>query len=62
MSKFKIYVKSIFIPIIVGGFVGLLISNFIDYNSLRLFNFIKKINYQEYYKFLIYYGYYLHHT
>lgn len=35
MSKFKIYVKSIFIPIIVGGFVGLLISNFIDYNSLQ---------------------------
>ena len=35
MSKFKIYVKSIFIPIIIGGFVGLLISNFIDYNSLQ---------------------------
>lgn len=35
MSKFKIYVKSIIIPIIVGGFVGLLISNFIDYNSLQ---------------------------
>lgn len=35
MSKFKIYVKSIFIPIIVGGFVGLLISNFIDYNYLQ---------------------------
>lgn len=35
MSKFKIYVKSIFIPVIVGGLIGLLISNFIDYNSLQ---------------------------
>lgn len=35
MSKFKIYAKSILIPVIVGGIVGLLISNFIDYNSLQ---------------------------
>lgn len=35
MSKFKIYAKSILIPVVVGGIVGLLISNFIDYNSLQ---------------------------
>ena len=35
MSKFKIYLKSIIIPVIVGGLVGLLISNSIDYNSLQ---------------------------
>ena len=35
MSKFKIYLKSIIIPFIVGGLVGLLISNSIDYNSLQ---------------------------
>lgn len=35
MSKFKIYAKSILIPVIVGGIVGFLISNFIDYNSLQ---------------------------
>ena len=35
MSKIKIYIKSILIPIIIGGLVGLLISNFIDYNSLQ---------------------------
>lgn len=34
MSKFKIYAKSILIPIIIGGIVGLLISNSIDYESL----------------------------
>ena len=34
MSKTKIYIKSILIPIIVGGIVGLLISNSIDYENL----------------------------
>lgn len=34
MSKTKIYIKSILIPVIVGGIVGLLISKSIDYNSL----------------------------
>lgn len=34
MSKFKIYAKSILIPVIIGGLVGLLISNSIDYESL----------------------------
>ena len=35
MSKFKLYAKSILIPVIVGGIVGLLISSSIDYNSLQ---------------------------
>lgn len=34
MSKFKIYAKSILIPVIVGSIVGFIISGFIDYNSL----------------------------
>lgn len=34
MSKFKIFVKSILVPLIVGGVVGLIISKSIDYNSL----------------------------
>lgn len=34
MPKFKIYLKSILIPVIVGGVVGFLISNSMDYNSL----------------------------
>ena len=34
MSKFKIYAKSILIPVIVGGAVGLITSNAIDYNNL----------------------------
>lgn len=34
MNKIGVYVKSILIPIIVGGIVGLIISKFIDYNSL----------------------------
>ena len=34
MSNLKIYVKSILIPVILGGIVGLLTSNSIDYNSL----------------------------
>lgn len=35
MSKFKIYAKSILIPVIIGGIVGLIISGSIDYNSLQ---------------------------
>jgi len=34
MSKFKIYLKAILIPVIVGAVVGFITSNFIDYNSL----------------------------
>lgn len=34
MSKVKIYAKSILIPVIVGGIVGLLISQSMDYNEL----------------------------
>ena len=34
MSKFKIYVKSILIPVIVGGVVGIITANAIDYNNL----------------------------
>ena len=35
MSKIKIYVVSILIPILIGGVVGLITSNSIDYNNLR---------------------------
>jgi len=35
MSKFKIYAKSILIPVLVGAFVGIVTSNFIDYNMLE---------------------------
>lgn len=34
MSKFKIYLKSILIPVIVGAIVGFITSGYIDYNSL----------------------------
>ncbi len=34
MSKFKIFVKTVLVPLIVGGVVGLIISKSIDYNSL----------------------------
>ena len=34
MQKFKIYAKSIAIPVIGGLIIGLIISKFIDYNSL----------------------------
>ena len=34
MSKLKIYVKSIFVPVFIGGIVGLLISNYMDYGEL----------------------------
>lgn len=35
MSIFKIYLKSILIPVIVGGVIGFLISSFMDYSSLQ---------------------------
>lgn len=35
MTKFKTYAKSILIPVIIGGIVGLIISKSIDYNSLQ---------------------------
>lgn len=35
MNKLKIYVKSIIIPVLVGGIVGWIISSSIDYNSLQ---------------------------
>lgn len=35
MSKLKIYAKSILIPVIIGGIVGIIISGSIDYNSLE---------------------------
>ena len=34
MEKLKIYAKSILIPVIIGGIVGILVSNYIDYDSL----------------------------
>ena len=34
MSRFKIFAKSISIPVIVGGAVGLITSNAINYNDL----------------------------
>ena len=35
MDKIKIYIKSILIPVIVGGIVGLITSSAIDYNNLK---------------------------
>lgn len=35
MSKFKTYAKSVLIPVVIGGIVGLIISGSIDYNSLQ---------------------------
>lgn len=35
MEKFKIYLKSILIPVIVGGVVGFLISGSMNYDSLQ---------------------------
>ena len=35
MQKTKIFIKSILIPVIVGGVVGIIISNSIDYNILQ---------------------------
>ena len=34
MTNFKVYAKSILIPVIVGGVIGLLISGSMDYNTL----------------------------
>ena len=34
MSKFKIYLKSILIPVIVGAIVGFITTKFNDYSSL----------------------------
>lgn len=35
MSKFKIYAKSILIPVLVGTLIGVITSGFIDYTSLE---------------------------
>lgn len=35
MNTFKIYLKSILIPVIIGGIVGVIISTSIDYNTLH---------------------------
>ena len=35
MGKFKIYIKSILIPVILGGIVGILISGSMDYEMLQ---------------------------
>ena len=35
MSKFKIYAKSILIPVLVGALIGFITSKFIDYTSLE---------------------------
>ena len=35
MSNFKIYLRSILIPVIVGAIIGFITSNFIDYSSLQ---------------------------
>lgn len=35
MNDFKIYIKSIAIPLIVGAVVGLITSGFMDYNMLQ---------------------------
>ncbi len=35
MSTFKIYLKSILIPVLIGGFIGIIISGSMDYNLLE---------------------------
>ena len=35
MSNKKIWLKIILIPVVLGGIVGLIISNFMDYNTLQ---------------------------
>lgn len=35
MKKIKIYIKSILVPVIVGGIVGFIISGSMDYNNLQ---------------------------
>ena len=34
MSKLLIYIKSILIPLLIGGLVGIVTSKYIDYTSL----------------------------
>lgn len=34
MNKILIYIKSILVPLLIGGLVGIITSNYIDYNSL----------------------------
>ncbi len=34
MNKILIYIKSILVPLLIGGLVGIVTSNYIDYNSL----------------------------
>lgn len=34
-NKIWIYIKSILVPVVLGGIVGFIISSFIDYNSLQ---------------------------
>ena len=36
MNKFIIYLKNIVITLAIGGIIGFLISNFIDYNELNM--------------------------
>lgn len=35
MDKIKMYIKSILIPVVIGGIVGIIISSSIDYNNLQ---------------------------
>lgn len=35
MEKLKIYIKSILIPVVIGGIIGFLTSSAIDYNMLQ---------------------------
>lgn len=35
MSNLKIYIKSILIPVIIGGLIGIIISGSMDYDSLQ---------------------------
>lgn len=35
MNKVWTYIKSILVPVILGGIIGFIISSFIDYNSLQ---------------------------
>ena len=35
MNKKVEFIKSILIPVVIGGIVGFLISNFIDYNIIN---------------------------
>ena len=35
MNKILIYIKSIFLPLLIGGFVGLVTSNYTNYNLIQ---------------------------